>query len=71
MMMNLKTLNDGLKERWGDVGNKSYPVYRPSIRISSKTPLTKQEIDPHNLKKQIELKQKIKGGKNLPPFKPK
>ena len=21
------------KEKWGDVGNKTYPVFRPSIRI--------------------------------------
>jgi len=46
----------------------SYPVYRPTRRISKKTPLTIQEIDPENLKKQIIKKQKIKGKKNLPPF---
>ena len=66
-----KHLKRWFKEKWGDVGNKSYPVYRPSIRISSKTPLTKNEIGPQNMRKQIELKQKIKGGKHLPPFKPK
>ena len=58
-------------ERWIDVGNKEYPVYRPSIRINKKTPLTVDEIDISNLKKQINLKQKIKGSKNLPPFKAK
>lgn len=56
------------KEDWSDVGNSAYPVYRPTKRVNSKTPLTPKEIDPANLKKQIALKQKIKGDKNLPPF---
>ena len=34
----------------------------------SQISLTPDEIDPTNLKKQIALKQKIKGEKNLPPF---
>jgi len=59
------------KEKWQDVGNKEYPVYRPTIRVNKKTPLTINEIDKSNLKKQIKLKQKIKGNKNLPPFKKK
>ena len=58
-------------EQWKDVGNRSYPVDRPSRKISKETPLTVKEIDPNNLKKQIELKQRIKGTSNLPPFKPK
>jgi hypothetical protein len=58
-------------EKWQDVGNKQYPVFRPTKRISKSTPLTVDEIDKTNLKKQIKLKQKIKGNKNLPPFKPK
>jgi hypothetical protein len=53
------------------VGNKEYPVYRPTIRINSKTPLIVSEIDKKNLKSQIRLKQQIKGEKNLPPFKAK
>lgn len=60
-----------MKEKWQDVGNKEYPVYRPTVRISKKTPLTVNEIDISNLKKQIKLKQKIRGTKNLPPFKAK
>lgn len=56
------------KEKWTDVGGKDYPVYRPTKRISKDTPLTASEIKPSNLKKQIALKQKIKGNKNLPPF---
>lgn len=63
--MNLKRW---FKEKWTDVGNESYPVYRPTKRISKETPLTVLEIDPENLKEQIALKQKIKG-RNLPPFK--
>jgi hypothetical protein len=67
--------NDGLArwflEEWSDIGNKDYPVYRPTKKISKDTPLTVKEIDFKNLIKQIKLKQKIKGNKNLPPFKPK
>jgi hypothetical protein len=55
-------------EKWSDVGHKGYPVYRPMIRVSDETPLTVNEIDKANLRKQIELKQKIKGSKNLPKF---
>ena len=57
------------KEEWKDVGNKEYPVYRPTKRISKDTPLTASEIDPENLKLQIKEKQKIKGDSNLPAFK--
>jgi hypothetical protein len=49
----------------------SYPVYRPTIRINKQTPLLVSEIDPKQLEQQIKLKQKIKGTKNLPPFKKK
>jgi hypothetical protein len=59
------------QERWKDVGNKAYPVYRPTVRINKNTPLTIYEIDKNDLKKQIKLKQKIKGTANLPPFKKK
>jgi len=62
-------LKQWFKEKWADVGNKSYPVYRPQVRVNKSTPLTVQEIDPSNLKKQIDLKQKYRGLKNLPPFK--
>ena len=58
-------------EEWKDVGNKEYPVYRPTKRINKETPLTVNEINKTNLMKQILLKQKIKGKKNLPPFKAK
>jgi len=66
-----KKLSRWYKEKWYDIGNKSYPVYRPLIRVNKKTPLTINEIDKSNLKKQIKLKQKIKGNKNLPPFEKK
>lgn len=56
------------KEEWKDVGNKEYPVYRPTKRISKDTPLTASEVDPENLQLQIKEKQKIKGEKNLKPF---
>ena len=58
------------REDWADVGNQPYPVYRPTKRVSVKTPLTIKEIDPEQLETQIKLKQKIKGRKNLPPFEP-
>jgi hypothetical protein len=59
------------KEEWADVGNKEYPVYRPTKRISKDTPLTAKEIDPENLKLQVKEKQEIKGDSNLPPFQKK
>lgn len=67
-----KKTNTGLtrwyKEQWKDIGNKSYPVYRPTKRITKDTPLTASEIDPVQAVKQIALKQKIRGSKNLPKF---
>jgi len=67
-----KKTNTGLtrwyKEQWKDIGNKSYPVYRPTKRITKDTPLTADEIDPVQAVKQIALKQKIRGSKNLPKF---
>lgn len=61
-------LTSWFKEEWKDIGNKDYPVYRPTKRVNKNTPLLPSEIDPKNLKKQIELKQELKGDKNLPPF---
>ena len=63
-----KNLEKWFKEDWKDVGNLEYPVYRPTKRVNKHTPLTVDEIDPKNLKKQIALKQIIKGEHNLPPF---
>jgi len=67
-----KNLKRWMKEKWQDIGNKDYPVFRPTRIIDKKkTPLTVDEIDKQNLKKQIKEKQIIKGTKNLPPFKKK
>jgi len=63
-----KNLQRWFKEQWGDIGGKDYPVYRPTKRITKDTPLTVDEIDPKQAKKQIALKQIIKGESNLPPF---
>lgn len=63
-----KNLERWFKEKWGDIGGKDYPVYRPTKRITKGTPLTVDEIDPKQAKKQIALKQIIKGESNLPPF---
>jgi hypothetical protein len=66
-------LNRWFNEKWEDVNplktKFSYPVYRPTKIIDENTPLTVQEIDPINLLKQSIIKQKIKGDKNLQPFK--
>lgn len=60
------------QEEWKDIGgDEPYPVYRPTRRVTKKTPLTTREIDPKNLKQQIKTKQRIKGTSNLPPFKKK
>jgi hypothetical protein len=64
-----KNLKRWFKENWKDVAGLNYPVYRPTKRVSKKTPLTPAEIDPKNLKEQSLLKQKYKGFRNLPPFK--
>jgi len=64
-----RTLKRWFDEKWMDVGNKDYPVFRPTKRINKKTPLLVSEIDKKSLKKQIELKQRIRG-MNLPPFTP-
>lgn len=58
-------------EKWIDIGNMEYPVFRPTIRVTKKTPLTVDEIKPSDLKKKIKEKQKIKSSKNLSPFKRK
>lgn len=63
-----KNLKRWFREEWADIGGKQYPVYRPHKRISKDTPLTASEIDPQQAKKQIALKQKIKGEHNLPKF---
>jgi hypothetical protein len=68
-----KTLARWFKEEWKDVNPKktetSYPVYRPTIRVNDKTPLTVNEIDKKDLIKKSKQKQIIKGAKNLAPFK--
>jgi len=65
-----KNLQRWFDEKWIDIGQAAYPVYRPTKRINVNTPLTVREINKDNLVKQIAMKQKIKGKSNLPPFKP-
>jgi len=62
-----KNLARWFKEGWISVGG-DYPTYRPTKRVDKNTPLTVQEINPANLKKQVVLKQRIRGKSNLPPF---
>jgi hypothetical protein len=66
-----KGIGRWFKEDWKDIGGKEYPVYRPTKRVSKDTPLTASEIDPIQAKKQIKLKQIIKGDANLPKFEEK
>jgi hypothetical protein len=60
------------QERWINVNTApefgNYPVYRPTIRITEKTPTTVYEIPKKRLKEQSKLKQIIKGTRNLPKF---
>jgi hypothetical protein len=64
-----KNLKRWFKEEWGSIGKEGqYPTYRPFKRVSAKTPLTADEIDPKQAKEQIKLKQEIKGSANLPKF---
>ena len=72
---NEASLTRWFKEKWRDVNpmkNKtSYPVYRPTVKVTKKTPLTVDEIDKNDLIIKSKQKQKIKGNKNLKPFKSK
>jgi len=63
-----KKLNRWFLEEWKDIGNKNYPVYRPTIKVNKNTPLLVSEINKDDLIKKINIKQKIKGDKNLKPF---
>jgi hypothetical protein len=68
-----RNLTRWMKEKWRDVNPKrtkhSYPVFRPTKRISRKTPLTLHEIPRRVLLKQSRKKQRIQGKHNLPSFK--
>jgi hypothetical protein len=64
-----RSLRRWFQEKWVDIGHKAYPVYRPTRRISKKTPLTVSEIDPEQAKIQIRRKQRLHE-KHLPPFTP-
>lgn len=64
-------LSRWIREKWVDIGNRLYPVFRPTVKVTKETPLTVKEIDPSDLKKKIIIKQKIKSQKNLSPFKRK
>ena len=67
-----RNLTRWMREKWRDVNpnktRKSYPVFRPTIRISKKTPLTVKEIPRKVLLRQSRKKQKIRGKHNLEPF---
>ena len=52
----------------GVMQGNMYPTYRPTKRISDKTPTLLQDIPIDRLKEQIKLKQLYRGDKNLPKF---
>jgi len=59
------TLGRWFAEQWTDVNptkkRGTYPVYRPTVRVSDQTPLTLDEVDPRHLRQQSRLKQKLRG----------
>ena len=65
------SLGKWFNEKWVSIGGK-YPTYRPTKRIDKTTPLTINEIDSIDAKKQIKKKQLIANtNHNLKPFKSK
>jgi hypothetical protein len=70
-----RPLKRWFEEKWKDVSPKKYanvqhyPLYRPTRRVSSKTPTTRQEISSREISTQYKRKQTIRGEHNLPPFK--
>ncbi len=70
-----RPLKRWFEEKWKDVSPKKYtntqhyPLYRPTRRVSSKTPTTRQEISSREISTQYRRKQIIRGEHNLPPFK--
>jgi hypothetical protein len=66
-----KKLSRWLKEQWKDVAGLPYPVYRPTKRVSSETPLTADEVSTESLAKNAVLKQIYGAERNLPPFEAK
>lgn len=67
-----RELGRWFKEKWEDVNPfkmpGSYPVYRPTVRVSKETPLTISEVDPSDLVMKSIMKQRIRGTSNLPRF---
>ncbi len=52
----------------GITNHAAYPVFRPTQKVSGKTPTLLQEIPEERLKEQYNLKQKYRATKNLPDF---
>ena len=70
-----KNLKRWFEEKWVNVNplmgilkDSAYPVFRPTRKVSSKTPTLYQEIPESNLRRQYKLKQKYRGEHNLPTF---
>lgn len=69
------SLSRWFREKWTDVNpnktNNSYPVYRPTVRISENTPLTADEINEKDLIEKAKVKQRYGANIKLAPFKKK
>jgi hypothetical protein len=63
-----RDLTRWFKEEWKDVAGLPYPVYRPTKRVSEKTPLTVNEISPESLTRNAFVKQIYENRRNLSPF---
>lgn len=46
----------------------AYAVFRPTVKVNSKTPELLQDSKRKDLKEKVKLKQKYKGDRNLPTF---
>ena len=70
-----KNLKRWFEEKWVDINpmlgveRDGYPVFRPTVKVSDRTPVLAQNTNKKELKEKIKLKQKYKGNKNLSDFK--
>jgi hypothetical protein len=70
-----KNLTRWFEEKWVSINpleglkdSSYYPVFRPTNRVNSKTPLLYQETSQEALKDTLALKQKLKGARNIPTY---
>jgi hypothetical protein len=70
-----KKLERYFKEKWVSVNPvvglsnaDAYAVFRPTVKVNSKTPELLQDSKKKDLREKVKLKQKYKGDRNLPTF---